>query len=498
MFFINDLKFVQPEIFVSISILILLVVGLSSSAKKGGFQKFSALECVIMSLLVLFFVFMLFDFQPSVEVFLLGTQFSNSQSASYLKICSVLALISVFIFSFSYFKFELVRSFELPVIMISALLGAFFVLSSIDLVLLYLALELQSLASYVLAASKRYSNLSTEAGLRYFILGSLSSAFILLGISIIYGCIGSTNILECAIFFESKWSLLENLTSAGFLFGVVLLISGLLFKLSSAPFHSWVPDVYEGSSTIVTAFFALVPKFSIFGFMFFFIYDFFFQFGAMFWFPVLFTSGVLSLYFGTFGALFQSSIKRFLAYSTISHVGFILLSISEGTNTGAIAAFVYLVVYLFINIVFFGVLIGVRRGYGRKMENLSDLCYLQRSYPLVSVILAVNLFSVAGIPPLAGFFSKYYVLMSLMLFPCLSFFLAVLASVVSCAYYIRFVKCMYFVERRQWEKIIIMPYEIAVMISVATLFNLTFFLFLDEIGLSVAGYNRIFLAIFAG
>lgn len=477
MIFLNDLKFIQPEIFISISILILLFIGTISTHKEIVSSKNISVESVLLCILVVFMTSLLLIFQPSVGFFIFSMQFFSNSFVIFLKISLIGIFGLLMLLNCSYFKFELVRAFEIPILMLIALFGMFIILSTNDLILLYLAMELQSLALYVLAASKQYSNFSTEAGLKYFILGSLASAMLLFGISLIYGHTGTTNLTDLSIFLLGE----VNSFSAGILVGFVFLLSGLFFKMPAAPFHNWVPDVYEGSPTMVTAFFAVLPKLAIFGFFIQLLY-FVIPFLILYWSPLMYFSGLLSLVFGTFGALYQSSIKRFLAYGTISHIGFMLFSLSTGTVEGVQGAIVYLFVYLIMSLGFFSLLVGVRRAYGYKMRELYDLFFLQRSYPAVSLVLTINLFSMAGVPPLAGFFSKFYILIALIRAEMYFFsVIVVIISAISCAYYIRFVRNMFFSERKRWENVLVMPYEISLLLSINVLFNVSFFFFLNEI-----------------
>jgi len=369
--------------------------------------------------------------------------------------------------------------------MITALMGMLVITEAADFIIFYLALELQSLSFYVLTASKRYSNLSIEAGLKYFILGSLASGFLLFGISIIYGYTGTTNLLDLNTLTINNPDSIVN----GFQLGLLFIFMGVAFKLPAAPLHNWAPDVYNGASTIVTSFFVLVPKLPMIAFLTYLTY-FTFPLFSYYW-SYLFTFfGFTSLIVGCFGALYQTNIKRFIAYSTINHIGFILLALSTGTVDGISAAFFYVIIYVLMNIGFFAALLGVRKIFGIKMVLLEDFFALHRSYPLVAVGMATILFSMAGIPPLMGFFSKFYVINALVQnYEYLQAVVVVLVSVISCVYYIRLVKNMFFsANHSNWKMVVAIPYEIGFLFSLSILFNVIFFCFLNDFSIFIANF----------
>lgn len=330
--------------------------------------------------------------------------------------------------------------FEQPVLMLFASLGMMLMVSANDLISLYVGLELQSLSLYVLAAIRRDSLRATEAGLKYFVLGALSSGMLLYGAGLIYGFTGATGF----DLIGERVAAMET-PSLGLVVGIVFLLSGLAFKVSAAPFHMWTPDVYEGADTPITAFFAAAPKAAAL---------------ALFartmadplgdaseaWGQIVAVIAGLSVVIGAFGALAQRNIKRLMAYSSIGHVGFALIGLAAASEAGVSGLLIYSAIYLFMNLAAFACIMGMRRD-GQAVENIDDLAGASRTHPFMAFALAAVLFSMAGIPPLAGFFGKLYVLSAAV--ESGLYVLAVVgvvASVVSCYYYIRLIKLMYFDE----------------------------------------------------
>jgi NADH-quinone oxidoreductase subunit N len=368
---------------------------------------------------------------------------------------------------------EKVYAYEMVILMLLAVTGLLLLVSSYDLLALYLAIELQSLSLYVLATLKRTSEYSTEAGLKYFILGAISSGLLLFGSSLIYGLTGSINFADIASSLAASTSvglgvpLTAPVSDSTVLLaiGVVFILSGLLFKLSVAPFHQWTPDVYEGSPTNVTAFFAIVPKIAILGVSLRIILtvlpysntsdltsvtEVAHSLGVQ---PLLIGCSILSMLVGAFGGLYQTKIKRLLAYSAIGHMGYLTIGLITGSVEGVTAVFIYLFIYMITSIGFFTILLSVEsalpQSFNRdrriRLTYITDLALLSKAHPLLAFSAAIILFSMAGIPPLAGFFSKLYLFLAAI---SSSFYLlatiAVLTSVVGCFYYIRLIKYLYF------------------------------------------------------
>jgi NADH-quinone oxidoreductase subunit N len=335
------------------------------------------------------------------------------------------------------------QRFEFPVLMLLALLGGMLMVSANDLLALYVGLELSSLPLYVLAAISRDSLKSTEAGLKYFVLGALASGMLLFGISLVYGFTGTTG-------FESLSQLLahQGVPSGGLVVGLVLIVTAMCFKVSASPFHMWTPDVYEGAPTPVTAFFSVVPKLAALALFTRLLIQ---PFGALVaeWRQIVVFVSIASMVTGALGALMQTNIKRLLAYSSIGHVGYALMGLAAGSADGVASILIYFALYIFMSAGAFACVLMMNTG-GVAMENISDLAGLSRTRPRMAFALAVFMFSMAGIPPLAGFFGKLYVFLAALRAGLAGLAVTgVLASVVACFYYLKVVKIMYFDEPAQ-------------------------------------------------
>ena len=333
---------------------------------------------------------------------------------------------------------EGIARFEYPVLVLLASAGMMVMISANDLISLYLGLELQNLALYVIAGFQRDSVRSTEAGLKYFVLGALSSGMLLYGASLVYGFAGTTNFDALVRGFAAADSV-----SIGLVVGIVFIAVGLAFKVSAVPFHMWTPDVYEGAPTPATAFFSVAPKVAALAL---FIRVMIAPFGALIeqWQQIIWFIAVASMVLGAFAAINQRNIKRLMAYSSISHVGYALIGLAAGTPYGVRGILVYMAIYVFMNIGTFAVILCMRRQ-GRAVEGIEDLAGLSRSQPGLALALAIFMFSMAGIPPLGGFFAKLYIFMAAI--DAKLFVLAVIGvvtSVVGADYYLRIVKLMYF------------------------------------------------------
>lgn len=339
-----------------------------------------------------------------------------------------------------YVERERLLHIEYPVLVMLSTLGMMVMITSNDLMTLYLGLELQSLPLYVLAAMQRDTVKSTEAGIKYFILGALSSGMLLYGASMLYGYAGTTSFTGLQLALNSEAAVLP-----GVVVGMVLLLAGLAFKLAAAPFHMWVPDVYEGAPTSVTAFFALVPKIAALALLIRLLMG---PFENMVdqWRQIIIILSVASLAVGAVAAIAQSNIKRLLAYSSIGHVGFALLGLAAANSEGLRAVIIYAILYMVMTAGAFAVVLMMKRK-ERMVENISDLAGLARSQPLLATAMTILMFSMAGIPPLAGFFSKLFIFQAVIdaqLYALAVF--GVVASVVSAYYYLRIIKVMYFDE----------------------------------------------------
>jgi len=371
-----------------------------------------------------------------------GTAFNGHYVAdgfsAFMKVLAILAAAVGLVLALDFNEREGLARFEYSVLVLFATLGMMVMISANDLLVLYLGLELLSLPLYVIAAFNRDSGRSAEAGLKYFVLGALASGLLLYGSSLVYGFAGSTGFDQLARAFNH-----EQGVYAGVVVGIVFVIAGLAFKVSAVPFHMWTPDVYEGAPTPVTAFFATAPKVAAIALLARVLYE---PFGdlAPQWQQVIVLISLLSMILGAFAALGQQNIKRLMAYSSIGHVGYALMGVAVGTDIGLRGLIVYMAIYVAMNLGTFAVLIAMRRQ-GRAVETVADLAGLGRTAPAMAMWMAIFMFSMAGIPPLAGFFGKLYVFLAAVQagFWTLAV-VGVLTSVVSAYYYLRIVKVMYF------------------------------------------------------
>ena len=358
------------------------------------------------------------------------------------RVMKVLALFGsavAIILSVHFMKRDGSERFEYPVLIMLATVGMMMMISANNLIALYMGLELQSLALYVVAAINRDSARASEAGLKYFVLGALSSGMLLYGSSLVYGFTGTTAFAGIAE------ALAGHGAGLGLIFGLVFILAGLAFKVSAVPFHMWTPDVYEGAPTPVAAFFAAAPKVAA---MALFVRVVTTPFGTIVpdWQQILIFIAVASMALGAFAAIGQTNIKRLLAYSSIGHMGFALLGLAAGTQEGVRGVVVYMMIYMIMTLGVFACVIAMRRQ-GNQVEEISDLAGLARNNKALAFVLAMLMFSLAGIPPLAGFFGKYFVFLAAVkggLY--ISAILGVLASVVGAYYYLRVVKIIYFDE----------------------------------------------------
>jgi NADH-quinone oxidoreductase subunit N len=372
-----------------------------------------------------------------------GGLFVSDDFAVFMKALVLLGSSFAVIMSLGYLEKEEITRFEFPVLILYATLGMMMMVSANDLIALYLGLELQSLALYVVAAFRRDSVRSSEAGLKYFVLGALSSGMLLYGCSLVYGFAGTTSFEVLATLFDGAAA-----PGIGVIVGLVFVIAGLAFKVSAVPFHMWTPDVYEGAPTPVTAFFAAAPKIAATALFLRVMSD---PFGAlvMEWRQVIVVISIASMVLGSFAAINQSNIKRLMAYSSIGHVGFALVGLAAGTEAGIRGVIIYMAIYLFMQVGCFACILCMRRN-GRLVEGIDDLAGLSRTNPAMALAMATFMFSMAGIPPLAGFFGKLYVFLAAIQEELYTLaVIGVLSSVVGAFYYVRIVKLMYFDEAQE-------------------------------------------------
>ncbi|WP_029073451.1 NADH-quinone oxidoreductase subunit NuoN [Kaistia adipata] len=420
-----------PELILAVGALVLLMIG-----AFGGERATPLVTTLAVLLIAVAGLVLLFKAEDGVTF---GGAFVLDPFARFMKVLALIGSGFAIVMSVNYVKREKIARFEYPVLILLATLGMLMMISANDLIAVYLGLELQSLALYVVAASNRDSVKSTEAGMKYFVLGALSSGMLLYGMSLIYGFTGHTQ-------FQGIATTLSNGPIAiGVVFGLVFVIAGVAFKVSAVPFHMWTPDVYEGAPTPVTAFFAAAPKAAA---MALFVRVLFGSLGpaAADWQQVVTFIAVASMILGAFAAIGQRNIKRLMAYSSIGHMGFALVGLAAGNEAGVQGVVLYMAIYIAMTLGAFAVILFMRRK-GQMVEEISDLAGLSRSHPVVAFIFAMVLFSLAGIPPLAGFFAKWYVFLAAI--EAKLYVLAVigvLSSVVGAFYYLRIIKIMYFDE----------------------------------------------------
>jgi len=394
--------------------------------------------------------------------------FITDAFSQFMKLLAIGGSAITIIMSVHFMRVERIERFEYPILIVLATLGMLMMISANDLISLYMGLELQSLALYVVAALNRDSVRSSEAGLKYFVLGALSSGMLLYGCSLVYGFTGSTGFEQIAA------AATKETLNLGLLFGLVFIIAGLAFKVSAVPFHMWTPDVYEGAPTPVTAFFAAAPKVAAMA-MFIRVVETAFHGATPDWQQIVVFIAIASMVLGAFAAIGQSNIKRLLAYSSIGHMGFALVGLAAGSEQGVRGIIIYLSIYLVMTLGTFACVLAMRRRDG-TVENIDELAGLARNNPMMAFILAMLMFSLAGIPPLAGFFAKFYVFLAAIEAGLYALaVIGVLASVVGAYYYVRIVKIMYFDEPA--EEFDPMPGEIKLVLGLSGIFVIFFFVY---------------------
>ena len=370
-----------------------------------------------------------------------GGSFNDDGFARFAKVIILLSAAAVLVMSQDYMQRRGILRFEYPILVALAVVGMMVMVSAGDLMVLYMGLELQSLALYVVASLQRDNTKSTEAGLKYFILGALSSGLLLYGASLTYGFSGTT-------LFSGIIASAENGVSLGALFGLVFLVAGFAFKVSAAPFHMWTPDVYEGAPTPVTAFFATAPKIAAMGLFARVVFD---AFGGIVgeWQQIVAFLSVLSMFLGAIAAIGQTNIKRLMAYSSIAHMGFALMGLAAGTAFGVQAMLIYMAIYVTMNVGTFAFILSMEKD-GRAVTDITALQMYSKREPLKALAMLVLMFSLAGVPPMVGFFGKFYVLRAA--YEGGLGWLAVagvIASVIGAFYYLRIVFYMYFGEDKE-------------------------------------------------
>ena len=419
-----------PEMILAVGALFLLMVGVFSGEKSSEPVSWLAL-------LVIIFAGGWMIFNPSEGQAYSGA-FISDAFGRFMKLLVLIGSAGALFMSISLAKAEKIDKFEYPVLIVLATLGMMLMISANDLISLYMSLELQSLALYVVAAMNRESAKSTEAGLKYFVLGALSSGMMLYGMSLVYGFTGHTGFPEIAA------ALTAETRSLGLVFGLVFVFAGLAFKISAVPFHMWTPDVYEGAPTPVTAFFAAAPKVAAMALTVRISMG-AFQPVAADWRQIVVFISIASMVLGAFAAIGQTNLKRLMAYSSISHVGYALVGLAAGNQEGISGVVLYMAIYMVMTLGTFAVILSMRTPEGEPLERIDDLAGLSTTNPMMAVVFTILMFSLAGIPPLAGFFAKYFVFMAAIKSGLYALsVIGVLASVVGAYYYLRIVKLMWF------------------------------------------------------
>ncbi len=424
----TNINLVLPEIFISLALMFFLIIGVFKKNSSNLIYNLSILSLIILLALIV-------NLTSINETSLFNESYKIDELSTFMKILTIFSGIFVMLTSSKYLKLTKIFKIEYPVLILCSILGMMVMISSNDLIVFYMGLELQSLSLYILASFNRDNVLSSESGVKYFVLSALSSGLLLYGCSLIYGFSGSTNFILIS----------DNLNanSYGLTFGIVFILVGLAFKISAVPFHMWAPDVYQGSPTSVTIFFAILPKIAALTVFIRFLYVPFVDLIHQWQMIIVFLS-IASMLFGAVAAIGQKNLKRLIAYSSIGHMGYALAGLSVGTNQGIQSSVIYLSIYLFMNLAFFSCLFMLRKN-DNYYENIEDLSGLSKKHPILSLCFLIVLFSLAGIPPLAGFFAKFYIFLAVI--EQSMYFLAVvglLSTVVAAYYYLRIIKIIYF------------------------------------------------------
>ncbi len=470
-----NFELIFPELFLSLSIMFLLILGVFKNNSSKIIQDISLIVLLVTAVIIFnesFGVKRVTLFRDSIVVDYLS---------SFMKIITLLSAFLVLVISSSYLKTFKIFKIEYPILILSSVLGMMIMISSNDLIVFYMGLELQSLALYVLATFNRDQLKSSEAGLKYFVLSALSSGLLLYGCSLIYGFTGSTNFNTIATQL--------NVNDYALTFGIVFILVGLAFKISAVPFHMWAPDVYEGSPTSVTLFFTMVPKIAALTVFIRFLYVPFLNLIDQ-WQMILIFLSIASMLFGAIAAIGQTNLKRLIAYSSIGHVGYTLAGLATGSNDGIQSSVIYITIYILMNLGLFSCLLMMKRK-DNYYEDINDLSGLSKNHPLLSISLLIILFSLAGIPPLAGFFAKFYIFKSVL--QQSMYFLAIiglLSTVVAAFYYLRIIKIMYFDNEKEkydtdhslWLKF---------SLGISTILILIYFIFPSQLIAAVSRINII-------
>ena len=471
-----SLRIATPELILAVGALALLMIGVFSGDKSTN-----TVTGLAVALLVVVGLWIIFA-PASGAAF--GGVYVADAFGNFMKILALIGSIVAMILSVGHSRVEPIGRFEYPVLLVLATLGILLMISANNLISLYMALELQSLALYVICAINRESLRSTEAGLKYFVLGALSSGMLPYGMSLVYGFTGNTGFQEIAAVLSAETR------SLGLVFGLVFVLAGLAFKISAVPFHMWTPDVYEGAPTPVTAFLAAAPKIGAMAIFVRIVVD---AFQPVFtdWQQIVVFVSIASMLLGSFAAIGQKNIKRLMAYSSIGHMGYALVGLAAGSQDGVAGVLIYMAVYMGMTLGTFACILAMRRKEVGNVENVDDLAGLSSTNPFMALVLTALMFSLAGIPPLAGFFGKYYVFLAAIEAKLYALaVIGVIASVVGAYYYLRIVKVMWFDEAKGgFEKA---AGELRIVYALSGLFVVAFIFFGGMLGNAVTAAAKTF------
>jgi NADH-quinone oxidoreductase subunit N len=471
-----------PEIMLAVAAMLLLVLGVFRGDRSASLVSWGAVIILLIAIIPVMGL-------AGARIAGFNNMFVVDSFVSFMKVLVLLGSALGIVMSVDYNRREGISRPEFPVLILLATIGMMIMISAGDLISLYVGLELQSLSLYVVAAFQRDSVRSTEAGLKYFVLGALSSGMLLYGASLVYGFAGTTSFKALsAVLVESAGS-----PPLGVIFGVVFVAAGLAFKVAAAPFHMWTPDVYEGAPTPVTAFFAIAPKIAAVAL---FVRVMVEPFGPLIgdWQQIIVFVSIVSMLIGAFAAIWQTNIKRLMAYSSIGHVGYALIGLAAGSEDGIRGVLIYMAIYLFMNVGTFAVILSMRHR-GHLVEQISDLSGLAQTHKGLAAALAIAMFAMAGIPPLAGFFSKLFIFQAAVAQGLYTLaVIGVLTSVVGAFYYLRLVKVMYFdAPAEPFDRPLERP--VAIVMLAASAFTLLFSIYPAPL---FSGASAAAAALFAG
>jgi len=453
-----------PEIVLAVGAMLLLMVGVFRGERASKGIEGGAVLLLLLTALVVIWL-------PAGKLVTFEASFVVDDFARFLKLLALAGSAAAIVMSSDYLAVEKRATFEYSILILLSTAGMMMLISAADLIALYLGLELMSLALYVVAAIDRDSVRSTEAGLKYFVLGALSSGMLLYGASLVYGFTGTVSFAGIAKAVSQGHA---GAAGLGLVFGLVFLFAGFCFKISVVPFHMWTPDVYEGAPTPITAFFAAAVKVAGIAM---FVRPTIVAFPGILtqWQQIVVFVAIASMALGAFAAIGQRNIKRLMAYSSIGHMGFALVGLAAGTQEGVQGVLVYMAIYITMTLGAFACILSMRRE-GQMVEDIADLAGLARTKPTMAFFFAMLLFSLAGVPPLAGFFAKFYVFLAAIKAGLFTLaVIGVVTSVVGAYYYLAIVKTMYFDEpAKPFEP---MPHELKAVLAATGLFNLLFFVY---------------------